>query len=148
VKIELRKVCYSKALSQETSAFTAEVWVDGKKRGDARNDGHGGTTLVNPFSLRQEIEEHAKTLPPLPPSKYFPKESPMDADLLLGTLLEEHLLAKDLRSALKKKVLFTRADGKLYQLRGTTRPANLGAGKILNDMPFEEALKVYKTAGA
>lgn len=148
MKIELKKVHYSKALSQETSAFTAEIWVDGKKRGDARNDGHGGMTLVNPPTLAREIDAYARTLPPLPPSDGIPMELPMDSDILLGDLLNEHLLAKDLKSALKRKVLFTMDDGKLYQVKAGTRPSNPRVVKVLNDLPFEEALTLYKTAGA
>lgn len=146
MKIALRKVHYSKALSQETAAFTADVYVDGKKRGEARNDGHGGMTFVTPHTLHAEIDRYAATLPPLPPTAMYPEALPINADLLVSTLLEEHLIAKDLRAALRRRILFTRADGKVYELRGTVRPAKLDAVKVLNDLPFEEALALYKAA--
>lgn len=149
MKIELKKVSYSKALSQETSAYAAEVWVDGKKRGNVRNQGHGGGDMIHPYDLAREIEAYAKTLPPIPASEgTFNMELPMSAELIFGDLLEKHLLAKDLKSALKRKVLFTMDDGKLYQVKAGARPSNPRVVKILNDLPFEEALTLYKTAGA
>ena len=41
MKIELRRFTTNARLSQETTAFAADVWVDGKKVGYAENDGHG-----------------------------------------------------------------------------------------------------------
>lgn len=69
MKIELKKVHFSESLSEETNAFTADVWVNGKKVGYVRNDGHGGNTNVRPYSgvttkLFNECEDYCKTLPP------------------------------------------------------------------------------------
>lgn len=97
MKIELKKVSYSKALSEETPAYAGEVWVDGKKRGTVRNQGHGGPDMIWPHDLASEIEAYAKTLPPIPASKdTFGMEIPMSAELIFGKLLEKHLAAKDL----------------------------------------------------
>jgi hypothetical protein len=149
MKIELRKISYSKALSQETSAYAAEIWVDGKKRGNVRNQGHGGADMVYPHDLAREIEEYAKTLPPVPASKAtFNMELAMSTELVLGELLEKHLAAKDLKSALRRKVLFTRTDGKLYEVRGTARPTGPDVAKVLNDLPFEEALSIFTAPSA
>lgn len=46
MKVELKKLKTYAALSEETVAFTADVWINGKRSGDAKNDGHGGCTLV------------------------------------------------------------------------------------------------------
>lgn len=43
---QLKSVKYSRSLSEETSAFTANIWVDGKKAGYAKNGGFGGPTDV------------------------------------------------------------------------------------------------------
>ena len=48
MQFELRRVSYSATLSQETSAFTADIWVDGKKAGSAENHGTGGCTNIRP----------------------------------------------------------------------------------------------------
>ncbi len=44
MKIELKNVKFSEAMSEETNAFTADIYADGKKIGYAKNQGHGGST--------------------------------------------------------------------------------------------------------
>lgn len=65
MKIELKRFTTNARLSQETTAFAADVWVDGKKVGYAENNGHGGNTNVRlDPSVRAAVEAHGKTLVP------------------------------------------------------------------------------------
>lgn len=65
MKIELKRFSHSPRLSQETIAFAADVWVDGKRVGHAENAGHGGNTLVHlDPSVRDAVEAHGKKLVP------------------------------------------------------------------------------------
>jgi len=65
VNISLKRFSTNARLSQETTAFAADVWVDGKKVGHAQNDGHGGATMVHlDPSVRSAVEAHGKTLVP------------------------------------------------------------------------------------
>lgn len=65
MKIELKRFTTNDRLSQETTAFAANVWVDGKKVGTAENDGHGGSHTVHlDRSVRDQVEAHGKTLVP------------------------------------------------------------------------------------
>jgi hypothetical protein len=65
VKIELKRFTTNARLSQETTAFAADVWVDGKKVGYAKNDGHGGNTMVHlDPSVRTAVEAYGKALVP------------------------------------------------------------------------------------
>jgi len=65
MKIELKRFTSNARLSQETTAFAADVWVDGQKVGHATNDGHGGSTLVHlDREVRDAVEAHGKTLVP------------------------------------------------------------------------------------
>ena len=65
MKIELKRFTTNARLSQETTAFAADVWVDDKKVGHAENDGHGGATIVHLDRLvRDAVEAHGKTLVP------------------------------------------------------------------------------------
>ena len=41
MKIELRRLSHSAALSQETTAYSAEIWIDGELAFHAHNHGHG-----------------------------------------------------------------------------------------------------------
>lgn len=65
MKVELKRFTTNARLSQETTAFAADVWVDGKKAGFAENDGHGGNTMVHmDKSVRDAFEAYGKTLVP------------------------------------------------------------------------------------
>lgn len=68
--IQLKKLAIFPRMSEETTAFAADVWVDGAKVGYAKNDGHGGSTFVDwavPHARRQEIEAALK---PRVPAEY------------------------------------------------------------------------------
>lgn len=68
MKIELKRFTTNARLSQETIAFAADVWVDGKKVGHAENDGRGGCHTVHlDASVRAAVEAHGK---PLVPAEY------------------------------------------------------------------------------
>lgn len=42
MKIEIKNISYSERMSEETSCFSADLWVDGKKIGVISNRGTGG----------------------------------------------------------------------------------------------------------
>jgi len=46
--MELRKVKHFNELSQETMAFSAQLWVDGKHIADISNNGEGGSNNIYP----------------------------------------------------------------------------------------------------
>ena len=46
MKLELKSIKYSASLSTDTNAFTANVYINNKIVGEARNEGIGGPTLV------------------------------------------------------------------------------------------------------
>jgi len=138
MNIELKKVKHSAALSEETDAFFAEVWVDGVMRGTAKNDGHGGANRYEPHALRQELNEYAKTLPKYRCASGL--ELDYDADLLVGEAFDRWQYTKDLKSKLSKRTIFI-AGGKLYSCRLGANPKD--AELILNNMSLDEAVKVY-----
>lgn len=49
MKIELKALKIASSLSEETTAYTATVLVDGQPAFDARNQGHGGCDLIRPL---------------------------------------------------------------------------------------------------
>jgi hypothetical protein len=100
MKIELKSVYFSEALSEETNAFTANVWVNNKKCGYAKNDGRGGCTEYHPYPEQRELfkqaEQWAKEQPPIKcefNGREFEINSNMEA--IIDNLLEKHLLAKE-----------------------------------------------------
>lgn len=140
MKIELRKVAHYPRMSQETEAFNADLYIDGVKRGTVQNEGMGGPNVVHPWQLGKEIEEYAKTLPP---EEMFGRMVPISGDYLISTILENHLIEKDLQKALKKKTLFL-LKGKIYEMKAPHRPDARENAVVLNDLAFEKALDLYK----
>lgn len=67
MKIEIKSLKFYPEMSEETNAITCDLFVDGKKVGFCRNDGHGGCTDYTAFDGKQSIllsaENYAKTLP-------------------------------------------------------------------------------------
>src|SRR5665213_494303 len=115
MKIELKKVSYNKKFSRETSAYTADIWVDGSKRGTVMNDGGGGTDHVEPAQLSRDIETYANSLPQV---EAFGMKLTQSTDMVLGDLLNKYLAAKELQKQMKTKTLFTKTDGKVYSIKG------------------------------
>jgi hypothetical protein len=69
MKIELKNVKFSEHLSEETNAFTADIYVNGKKVAYAKNDGQGGCTFYHCYEGNREIvaevEAYCENLPPI-----------------------------------------------------------------------------------
>jgi len=69
MKIELRKLKIAEHMSEETTAFSAEIYVDGKATGYAKNDGRGGCTGYHSNGdeksreLMKSAEAYCLTLP-------------------------------------------------------------------------------------
>lgn len=60
MKIELKKIQIFLAMSEETTAFVADVFVDGVKTAYAKNDGHGGGSYYHPYEGKRELLEKAE----------------------------------------------------------------------------------------
>jgi len=142
MKIELKRVTYNSRLSEETAAFAADLWINGKKRGDVLNDGHGGPDRIHPYTLAQEIEAYAATLPKWK-SPWGGPDLPHSADTVIGGILSAFIYERDLKRAMKTKTLFVR-DGVLYEVKKPGVPK--GDVVVLNALPFDEALKAYRKA--
>lgn len=113
MKIELKRISYSSRLSQETNAFAADVWINGKMAGTAENDGHGGDTNVNLYHLtpteKAEVEEWVKLQPPIvfPPNEYSKGFIiPYDIEHSVDGLLEKHIIEKQEKKLISKGVVF------------------------------------------
>jgi hypothetical protein len=162
MKIELKNVKHSEFASHETNCFEASVYIDGVRAGIAENDGRGGCNMYHPHDLEIKIDAYAKTLPPVVTNMADPHDSTkkftyhQDADTVIGDLLTQYLYSKDLKRALAKKILYVKDDGKLYETKGLTKSQievflakpniqeTLKTKKILNLLPFAEALSIYR----
>ena len=152
MKIEIKNVKHSEFASHETSCFEASVYIDGVRAGIVENDGQGGCNRYHPHDLEIKIDTYAKTLQ----SKFSDLSYDEDADTVIGDLLTEHLYSKDLKRALAKKIMYVKDDGQIYETKSLTKlqmqiylaKANiqetLKTQKILNTLPFSEALSIYR----
>lgn len=139
MKIELRNIKNHRGLSQESNAYTADIWIDGVKRGNVSNHGTGGPDNVLPHSLYQELSELAKKLPPVKLYENMPDVQP-DVDMVLFEALVLAEKSKKLTQLLKTKIISVH-DGKCY--KSQTRNAVRAGSVILNDLPFDKAALLF-----
>ncbi len=97
MKIELKSIKTYERLSEETTCFTANLYVDGKLLAHVENSGKGGCTdyhlikLTDKEKLRS-VEDYCKTLPDVVCDTFTFKS---DLEYVIDDLLEKHLLEKD-----------------------------------------------------
>lgn len=57
MKLELKNIKVSRSLSEETLAYTATLYVDGKRTGRVSNHGMGGNSMIRPYDLKQATKD-------------------------------------------------------------------------------------------
>jgi hypothetical protein len=155
-KIELKNLKYSEFASQETYCFEASIYIDGKKAGTVSNQGCGGCHSYHPNTLYPLLKAEADKLPP---EKWdFNGEAltiTPDADTIISELVTEALQAKDLKSGMRRRILFIGEGGEVFetqtmdaaklaiQLKRKDLYEKLNTKTILNLLPFTEALSIY-----
>ena len=163
MQTELRRISYNASLSQETSAFTADIWVDGKKAGSAENHGTGGCTNIHPHALQQRLDEHGKTLPQVDIGSMSggkPRLISQDGEWIIGQLLDDWILLRALRKQLKNRAVYTKVGEvgifvtrvlqpvQLTQILGSAEiKAKWKVATFLNSVPEAEALALYREHG-
>jgi len=161
MKIELKNIKHSEFASHETNCYEATIYINGKREGLVSNDGQGGSDNVTPWQLAQEIDAYAKTLPPvvcewIDPKTGEPFVLEQTHETIFGELLNEWLHAKDLKKVMARRIVFQKEDGKIYEtrimsaeglkeyLKQTRLQEMLKAKTILNLLPFDKALTIYR----
>lgn len=108
MRVELRRFKSYPRLSEETVAFNADLWIDGKKVAEASNDGHGGPNFLH-FSDRaveQSFYDYCASLPD-EQSEYGPLK--MNADFFVSILVEKEEKKAWFKRQSRNKVLFRKA---------------------------------------
>lgn len=101
MQVTLKNLKLNTRLSEETYCFSASLYVDGKRRGDVTNRGHGGPTDFSDRNAQREVDEWGKTQPPI---ESFGMQLPLDAELIVGDLIDKEMLARDRKAVVKKLV--------------------------------------------
>ena len=83
-------------MSEETTAFVAEIYVNGVNAGHAKNDGHGGSTFYHAHeghrNLIEKAEQHCRALPL---QKFGGIEHPMNLVDFIDNLVFAEMKKKD-----------------------------------------------------
>ena len=164
MKIEVKKIKLSKSLSEETPAYTASVFINDKHFADVSNHGTGGCDNVYPpkgtpmndpaWNARlASVEQYIKDQ--FPKHSYVADGETHTYDESLEGVCQAAAWADDLMKSIKRdlasKVMFTKADGKVYQVKSkgaeqvrmiAVVKAMPTTVKILNELPIEEAAKL------
>ena len=134
--ITLKNVKIYAGLSEETIAFNASVYIDGKKVGDAKNAGHGGANDVDVRDkdgrwnrdLLKEMEVEASTHTWM----WEGKTHDHSLDSYIGDLVGDVQLQRDLKRECKKKTLY----------RLPTKTYEEGTYLVLKEK-FDDKVKAY-----
>jgi hypothetical protein len=124
MKIELKKVSVYERMSEETTAFNADIFVDGVKAGYAKNDGHGGSTFYQPYEGKRQLLEKAEAFAKSLPDIKYPASDGMKAfsiesnlENVIDDLLEQEMKKKDvkkLEKKMEKSLLFGKPNSGSY----------------------------------
>lgn len=144
MKIELKKVYVNERMSEETTMFQADVYVDGILAMYAKNDGHGGSTFYNSYegmnNVMLKAESYVATLPPfvykVGKKEYSIKSS---LEMVIDGLVDDFLKTKDRKAFEKKKekamltkIVWGVPNGDTYNMMGFKQSLNLAeANKTL-----------------
>ena len=118
MNIELKKIKFSEHLSEETNAFTADLYINGKNAGYVKNDGHGGCTDYYPNEgMRELVNEAEQFCLTLPPINYGTFQIDMNLENKIDQLFEEWLKSKD-EAKLQKKLQKDMLKGICFKIDG------------------------------
>lgn len=111
-RIEMKRIRYCEWMSDDSNAYSADIYVNGKIAFYARNEGNGGMDLYCPVegtghAAFMACVEYANSL--LAPEEQIEDVPVMGLEILLGDLLERYLAGKQLQRASHKgrTILFT-----------------------------------------
>ena len=134
MKVELRKVKVYDEMSRETTAFNAELWIDGKLAATCMNDGGGGGHMIRyvdrhhgQSAYETAFDAWTKAMPTVPCEDDWAIERgfgplEMDADLWIGEEVERIALEKQLRRSCGRNTLI-RLEGDAPNEWRTFKPA-------------------------
>ena len=174
MNIELKNFKPSASLSEETTAYTATIWVDGKRACTAKNSGHGAPDDYRPIegrnyndlaTLMKQIADHhlPELLADTPIKGTEDNEWMKDCSnetifsFVIGKLITKKLMTKTLKQRFRKNVLILEEDGSisLLEFKGKPKiePIHIAVVEdqhpdaiIMNTMPLDKAVDIYMTA--
>lgn len=107
MKIELKNVKFMESMSEETNCFSADIFVNGKKVGYAKNTGQGGPTdyrhyLDEKNSNKEVLEKAEKYCQTLPPINYGSFTLDSNLENVIDNLFEDWLKEQEVKKMEKR----------------------------------------------
>ena len=168
MKLELKNIKHTEWASEETHCYQAALYVDGKPVAIVSNDGRGGCDRDYDHpkfkgdyrATMKAVHEYFKTLPKTDACDIFPDGMAQELEFWCADQVNEFLSVRELKRKFKSHVLvqLKGKDGifqmKLSKSHPTTTDGGWGKDprsalygrRILNDMPFTEALTVWRAS--
>ena len=109
--IELKKVKIAKYLSEETTAFAAQLWVDGEYIADVSNDGHGGNNRIDHrfdgkgLNTRDKVQAFEAWCETQPPNQSEYGSLDMNSDLYISLMVDDHQEQQQIKRWCKTKTV-------------------------------------------
>ena len=173
MKLELKNIKHTAWASEETHCYRASLYVDGKPLAIVSNDGHGGCDrdYAHPKfephtryfgglggdyrSVMAEVDAYFKSLPKTDASDIFPEGLEQCLEYWCADQVNNFLVSRELKKELKKQVLFQRQGEEGLFVTKYNHPVTDGdwvkdprsaqyGRRVLNDMPFADALVIWK----
>ena len=106
MKFELKSIVFSERMSEETNAFTADLFVDGKKLCFVKDNGQGGCIDYQLHDFKnndylKEVETYCRLLPPI---VYGETKLDNNLEMVIGELFEKWLAEKEVKKMEKRFV--------------------------------------------
>ena len=139
MNIELKNFKPSASLSEETTAYTATIWVDGKRAFTAKNGGYGGPDFYLPVKgqtrkdmtkIHKQIRDHHLEEVFNDMNKTFFRNCPDEdnewvknlsdeaiVEIVIADLIKHKNYAKDMKRDLKKSILHRKPNGVLEVIK-------------------------------
>jgi len=134
MKIELRSINYSAALSQETSAYTADIYIDGELAFHARNQGTGGADFYHQVGRWTEAEVNAWLKDNRPPRCLGDIACDHDLEIEVSDLLVRAVEGRRLKRLLRTNLLTIERE-QVYQYPLRKRPLDTILRAVLATNP-------------
>jgi len=157
MKLELKNIKHTAWASEETHCYQASLYVDGKPVAIVSNDGHGGADRDYPHpkfkgdyrAQMRDVSRYFSGLRRTAVTEWSPEGMEQCLEFWCADQVNDWLIARELKSKLRKEFLFQFAD-RVGVFAHKTRPSRAaGVAVVLNDMPFDDALSIWKeTANA
>jgi hypothetical protein len=134
----LKKVKIARFLSEETTAFSAQLWVDGEYIADVSNEGHGGNNRImhrfdgKGLNTRDKVQAFEAWCEAQPPHVSEYGSLDMDADYYITLMLEDYEEQQQIKRWCKTKTVI--------RLEGD-KPGEFHTYKVAYDPEFAQRLR-------